>query len=221
MGEKSAIMNQCQKITKEFISNPLSMLFVHLYFADKKSQLDYASKIKEPMDLQTVSKKLKDNCYSNLQEWAYDMYLIFNNAVLFNDEASIVGGVAVYLRKRLDKRIRQLEAMNLRNYEDQMIQLGQSLEKILKEPPLGLNVELREELGTSNSQNFTVGRIMELQSALDQIASQGRAKEIIDVLKEVNPDVDYSETSEIDLSPLGRNSLLRLESFVRDQKNKM
>ncbi|KAH0785689.1 Bromodomain containing protein [Histomonas meleagridis] len=218
MSEKSAVLNQCQKITREFINNPLCMLFVHpLTFVDKKSQLEYTSKIKEQMDLQTVNKKLKDNCYSNLQEWAYDMYLIFNNAILFNDETSIIGGAAVYLRKRLDKRIRQLEAMNLRNYEDQLIQLGKRLENILKDLPLGLNVELREDLGTNDNEDFTISRITELQSALTQIASQGRSKEIIAVLKEVNPDAEYSEVGEIDLSHLGRNSLLKLESFVQNQ----
>lgn len=219
MSEKSVVLNQCQKITKDFINNPLSMLFVHLSFGDKKSHFEYTSRIKEPMDLTTVNKRLKENCYSNIQEWAYDMDLIFNNAILFNGKNSIVGGVAIYLQKHFNKKLKELEAWNLRNYEEQLMQLSDSLEKLLREPPQDLNIELDDGFFGDNGEerDFTISRMKKLESDLQKAVKNGKTKEIAELLNEINPNEKFDENSEIDLSHLGRNSLVRLEKFVKDQ----
>lgn len=52
---------------------------------------DYFKIVKRPMDLSTIRKKLCDECaYSNPQEFVDDMWLMFNNAWLFNKKTSKV-----------------------------------------------------------------------------------------------------------------------------------
>ena len=45
---------------------------------------DYFDIITEPMDLGTVKKKLTFNVYNNVNEFIYDMNLVFNNCIRYN-----------------------------------------------------------------------------------------------------------------------------------------
>ncbi|ORD94782.1 BDF1 [Enterospora canceri] len=60
---------------------------------------DYAEKIKEPMDLGTIKKKLADNSYTSNEQFKTDMNLIFNNCYLYNGKSSPVGQMGVELEK--------------------------------------------------------------------------------------------------------------------------
>ena len=51
---------------------------------------DYFNVVKKPMDLSTIKKKLDDGAYSNPQEYVDDMWLMFNNAWLYNKKTSKV-----------------------------------------------------------------------------------------------------------------------------------
>ncbi|XP_047143323.1 nucleosome-remodeling factor subunit BPTF isoform X2 [Hydra vulgaris] len=51
---------------------------------DKKDVKDYYEKIKEPMDLQTMSTKLRDNSYSTLTDFVADVSRIFDNCRYYN-----------------------------------------------------------------------------------------------------------------------------------------
>ncbi|OHS96178.1 Bromodomain containing protein [Tritrichomonas foetus] len=206
-----SLPSQCMKFTNDLINDPLASFFV--YPPDKKLQADYNAKIKKPMDLSTIKKKIKDNIYTSFQEWVDDMYLIFNNAIEFNDATSLLGGVAIYLRKQFDKKIREIESFNLRNYEMQLITFGKRLESILIEPPPTFGVELKTELSSKNADDFTVPRIMEIKNNLEKMLSEGHQKEILDCINESNTDYMYTDGQEIDLSHLGRRTLIALEAL--------
>ena len=99
------------------------------------------------------------------------------------------------------------------------MQLGRRLEKILSEPPQDLNVECENDFfgDYQEEKEFTISRVKELENNLQKMVENGKAKEIANLLNEINPNEEFTETSEIDLSHLGRNSLIRLEKFVKDQ----
>ena len=108
-----SLPSQCLKITTDFLNNDqLAQPFARKYIPDKKLQADYNLKVKKPMDLPTVRKNIKDNKYSCFQEWVDDMNLIFDNAISFNEANSLVGGIAIYLKKQFKKKIREIETMN-------------------------------------------------------------------------------------------------------------
>lgn len=45
---------------------------------------DYFDIIQEPMDFGTVKKKLTFNVYQNVQQYIYDMKLVFDNCIKYN-----------------------------------------------------------------------------------------------------------------------------------------
>jgi hypothetical protein len=208
---------QCKTITAKFNSDPLATIFQTV--PDKKSVnwADYQSKIAQPMDIATVRKRLKDNYYSGVQAWSHDMHLIFDNAIVYNGEYSVIGGVAVYLRKMLDKEIRALEATNLRNWESQLVTLTRKLERAIRKVPPAFNVELHFDTTTADSDDFTVDRIMRLRDRLEELVRQKRSSEILDVVRDTNSDAPFIDDLEIDLAHLGRRSLLALERLAEER----
>ena len=208
---------QCLKITNDLINNDqLAQPFVKPYNPEKKLQADYNLKVKKPMDLCTVRKKIKDNNYSCFQEWVDDMNLIFDNAISFNGENSLFGGVAVYLQKQFGKKIREIETMNLRNYEDQLISLGNKLEQVLKKPPPTLNVTCSYEMNSKDSEDFTVSRLKSLREKIIKMVESHEEEAILNCINESNSEYNYTmgQEIEIDISHLGRHTLLCLEKLV-------
>jgi len=55
---------------------------------NKKQVKDYYEKIKQPMDLETISRKISSHKYHSRQEFITDMELIFQNSLAFNGENS-------------------------------------------------------------------------------------------------------------------------------------
>jgi hypothetical protein len=209
-----ALLSQCRTITNEFISDPLADSFVNPPY-DKRNFNEYTAKIKTPMDLNQVRKRLKENTYSGVQPWINDMHLIFQNCVDYNGQYSVLGGIAMYLRKVFDKRVRGLEALNLRNYESQLIDLGHEVEAAIRKVPACFNVEVRSETQPWDDENFTVDRIRVLKSGLEKIAREGQAGKILEIVKENNRDAVYPDDGEIELGDLGRRTLIALEDLVK------
>lgn len=61
---------------------------------------DYFEVVKTPMHLELVKKKLENAIYSDMDSFARDVRLVFENAILYNGESSEVGGLA---KNMLDK----------------------------------------------------------------------------------------------------------------------
>ena len=55
---------------------------------NKKQVKDYYEKIKQPMDLETISRKISSHKYHSRQEFITDMELIYQNSLAFNGENS-------------------------------------------------------------------------------------------------------------------------------------
>lgn len=50
---------------------------------------DYAQKVKTPMDLQTVERKVKSASYNTPEDFEYDMLLIFQNCISYNSSRNV------------------------------------------------------------------------------------------------------------------------------------
>lgn len=209
-----SLPSHCLSITNDFISDQLAQWFASLEKSDKKFLAEYNAKVKNPIDLSTIKKKIKDNLYSSYQEWIDDMYLVFDNAVTFHEATSLFGGVAIYLKKQFNKKLLNFEGkLNSRNYEDQLIDLSKKIEQLLKEPPLALNIVCKIDMDSPNSEEFTFERMMNLQSKLSSIAANGGRDKIIQCICETNSEYNFSQTNEIDISHLGRRTLQALEKL--------
>ena len=78
---------------------------------------DYFEVVKHPMDLGTVRKKLENNQYVNLNDFARDTRRVFNNAILYNGENSEVNMLAKQYGQLFEKEYNKL-LMGIRDQED-------------------------------------------------------------------------------------------------------
>lgn len=64
----------------------------------------YFDYIKEPMDLSTIQNKLQNNLYNSIEDFEYDMSLIFKNCYIFNPEGTPVNLMGHKLQSAFKKR---------------------------------------------------------------------------------------------------------------------
>jgi E1A/CREB-binding protein len=76
-----------ERIHKE---EPESLPFHYPVDPDQLGLPDYFNVVKKPMDLSTIKKRLDEGHYVNPQEFTDDMWLMFNNAWLYNKKTSKV-----------------------------------------------------------------------------------------------------------------------------------
>ena len=175
------LWQECSKITKDFIEDKLAVFFVNP-INDEFILSEYRAKIKKPMDLSTVFKKIKDNSYIGIQDWVDDIYLIFDNAIQFNGSDSLIGGIAAYFKKKFDKKVNILQLKNSRNLEDQLIKLQIKMLKLWsKQPPELLNEdENKAEEGDQTNQEIHVNEDIELLRK-QQISSPLTTSELLGI----------------------------------------
>ena len=63
---------------------------------------DYFEIIQEPMDFGTVKKKLNHNVYNNIQEYIYDMKLVFDNCIKYNGKENQIAKYAIEIRNQFE-----------------------------------------------------------------------------------------------------------------------
>jgi hypothetical protein len=71
---------------------------------------NYLEIVKNPMDLGTVKKKLSENQYRQAKEFVDDLFLVCENAILFNGENSIFGFIAQDVRKWIEDQWKEKAA---------------------------------------------------------------------------------------------------------------
>jgi E1A/CREB-binding protein len=101
---------------------------------------DYFEVVKRPMDLGTIRKKLDNGVYTKLEDFKYHVNLVFDNAMMYNPEGSVVYNFAREMKEKFalddEELMVQLEAE-----EDVKRKKGEACllcgcEKLLFEPPV-------------------------------------------------------------------------------------
>lgn len=164
---KSTTGQFCTRVTNTLLENPISEIFRRP--VAQSPQDPYLTVIKEPMDLGTIKAKIKDNAYVTIADWKYDMNLIFNNAVVYNGENSLIGGIAVYLKRKYEKLLKAYDYANKQNYEERL----RSLYRQLREQTEKMySVELDDTLAPKYE-------LLELEEKLSQINDSTNIEEIL------------------------------------------
>lgn len=125
---KTPIGNLCAQFTQTLIAHPMS-----LYFRKPTTDDGYLQIIKNPMDFDTIRKKLKDGQYSSHNEWKKDVDLIYSNAIEYNTNESVAGGMAIYLQKKTDKMCQKFNYFNHQNYEEAIRSVNRELDSIVSQ----------------------------------------------------------------------------------------
>ena len=101
---------------------------------------DYFDVIKKPMDLGTIQKKLDSGAYTSIEAFEADVHLTFDNAMHYNEDASVVHDMARELKAKFivdhKKLLEQLEAEDRERRRNDRACTLCGCEKLLFEPPV-------------------------------------------------------------------------------------
>ncbi|EAY20814.1 Bromodomain containing protein [Trichomonas vaginalis G3] len=129
----------CIKVTNAIFDMPISQDFRE--FVDDKNSA-YYSKIKNPMCLREVLRKLTENKYAKVQDWKDDMNLIWQNAFKFNKNIQGWGNRQKFIytfAKELSNRFKEMsENIPSTRFQEWVLNLEEKqkkLSRILNLPP--------------------------------------------------------------------------------------
>lgn len=100
---------QCAAILKCLMSYPYSWVFNKPVDPVALNIPDYFTIITKPMDLGTISSKLKKNVYSCVEEFAADVRLTFSNAMTYNPPHNDVHMMAKELNQIFDSKWKDMD----------------------------------------------------------------------------------------------------------------
>ena len=110
---------------------------------------DYFQIIKKPMDLGTIQKKLEGGQYHSIEDFSVDVHLTFDNAMLYNEDGSVVYDMAKELKIKFasdyTKMCAKLDAEDRERRQNDRACTLCGCEKLTFEPPVyfcnGLNCQ--------------------------------------------------------------------------------
>ncbi|XP_022875766.1 transcription factor GTE7-like [Olea europaea var. sylvestris] len=98
-----AMLKECRLILTKLMKHKNGWIFNKPVDAATLGLHDYHQIVKRPMDLGTVKSNLTKNLYSHPSEFAADVRLTFNNALLYNPKTDQVHGMAEQLLASFEK----------------------------------------------------------------------------------------------------------------------
>ena len=133
----SHLLVRCKKITEELMERPLNS-----YFAMPVKDLDrYDEIIENPMDFDTITKKLKNDKYSSAIEWYKDVCLIYDNAMKYHGKESVYYSIAQYKKKEFEKIAIGIGCSDPQNWYDLTCQTMMKLSKIIANGPVPQGID--------------------------------------------------------------------------------
>jgi len=99
----SQIARKAQTLLQKLKKHPSAGPFLYPVDAKGLGLTDYHDVVREPMDLSTVEKKLKNGQYISLSEYAADIRKIWNNSLLYNMEGSVIYIMTLEMRSYFER----------------------------------------------------------------------------------------------------------------------
>jgi hypothetical protein len=206
----------CVDVTKEFASDPLcGLLFLHpVDLGSEDANALYRKQVLMPMDLATVQARLKEkDHYPSVAAWAGDVALIFENAIAFNGEGSIVTNVARFFNAKLTKRIGAFAVESDSDYHTRLGNAVATFYDLLSRPPTASGL-------TSDCPPVeTVGGFFDeyslnvLGQKLNDLMRSPAAAEVAELLG-----CEEGRDMEVDLGVLDDETVRSLWAFVREKE---
>ncbi|KAL8553472.1 hypothetical protein ACS0TY_001966 [Phlomoides rotata] len=104
-----ALMKECRQIVAKLLKQKVAYLFKAPVDVVGLGLLDYHHIVKNPMDLGTVKANLAKNLYPTPVEFAADVRLTFNNALLYNPKSDPVHDIAKQMLAQFEILFRPIQ----------------------------------------------------------------------------------------------------------------
>ncbi|KAL7157035.1 hypothetical protein ABFS83_02G050500 [Erythranthe nasuta] len=102
-------LKECSKIVAKLIKHKFGYIFKSPVDAVALKLHDYHLIVKRPMDLGTVKTNLSKKVYPTPAEFAADMRLTFNNALLYNPKSDPVNGMAEQMLAKFEELFKPIQ----------------------------------------------------------------------------------------------------------------
>ncbi|KAG6384508.1 hypothetical protein SASPL_155670 [Salvia splendens] len=103
------LLKECEKIVTKLIKSKFGYVFKDPVDAVALELVDYHLIVKHPMDLGTVKANLAKNLYRTPVEFAADVRLTFNNALLYNPKTDPVHGMTEEIQARFEEMFKPVQ----------------------------------------------------------------------------------------------------------------
>lgn len=121
----------CINITDSLRNHHLSFIFD---LPEKNSE--YYSIIKNPIDFNQIIGKLRDGHYNSIEEWKYDMNMVWLNLTTYQSIDSCYAEVASLLQKRFDQLVKEHIKMRDTNFWNrEIVRMYDKIENLLEAAP--------------------------------------------------------------------------------------
>jgi len=105
---KREAMDQCKRVLGELMKRPEAIPFLKPVDAVELGILDYPTIITQPMDLGTVSKRMRDGAIKTVDSFCEKVRLIWSNAIKYNGMNHEIGGLALQLSAVFEARMKPI-----------------------------------------------------------------------------------------------------------------
>jgi hypothetical protein len=209
-------MDQARAITDSLIKHHFASLFLILVNPIRDDAPDYRTMIVNPMDLQTVSRKLNENAYPNWQAWAADVDLIFDNCMTYNSN-SIEGDVAQHMKTRFHKLLVPLKRQTYEGWIEESQSLYQRIGMCMKNSPSVvhkfLSVGIEDDMGNTFSESY----LQDLALSLSMLRGPDLVP-VLEILKMFGHDFwgVKGRKAELNLKTLPQTAIRALADYIEE-----
>lgn len=172
---------KCLELTTKMQHRDLCRPFKEKVDPVRDGALDYYTYVTKPMDLSLVKRKLNNNDYYSMNEWAEDVNQIWKNAMIYNNEGTLIYLIAQEMELWFKKKF---ESIPRNKDEEWMTSLRKSTKKLF-------------DLSLHPSAQIVAMR----QSSKDDIPYQPAATDIQQENQTPEPEATTEPPSESNLRP--------------------
>ena len=179
---------------------------------------DYPTIVKEPMDLGTVEKKLKNGLYSTAQQFATDVRKIWGNAILYNPKTSPIHNMTRNIQEYFESIFQDVEEAPLANQP-----VEQAQKKAIKVEKRVDELKTKGPLESENTDKpLTLPEKMQLKKLIQSMVVFNLALScehlvgIREIICEEYPALITAQEFEFDLRRLSTRVLRKFEKYINE-----
>lgn len=232
------MFRKAQTLLQKLKKHPSAGPFLFPVDAKALGLHDYFDVVREPMDLGTVERKLKNGLYLALSEYAADIRKIWNNSLSYNMEGSAIYIMTLEMRSYFERLFNDIDNIQsndaVRNLEKKVEMLTRQLSELHQNDFAVASVptlQMSRSISKSSSKSNRNAKLMEKaltpqeKKTLGQNIQRLSPEHLRGVWEIVSQSLPPSKTAqeelEIDLESLPTRVSRELERFVKNKLSLM
>ncbi|CAH8391049.1 unnamed protein product [Eruca vesicaria subsp. sativa] len=222
---KPEVENSMQKLMSHELNNLLTELMKHEYGWVFSHPLDgtelgiddYLTIVKKPMDLRTVRAKLGQNLYTSALDFAEDVRLTFNNAMLYCPVGHDVHIMAESLLRFFEEKCILIEIQF-----DNLLRKGKPVKPETVTTTTIEKPREEEEAPVDDSRDLTLDEKRRLYEEIQSLPYD-KIDTVVQIIKKSSPELSLLQDYEIklDIESLDMQTLWELYRFVSEYKESL